>query len=155
MKFSGMNTAINMVNCPDLDIKLNIAIVDDNESDHYFIKSSLASFKNISFQSFYNGEEFVNFIKDRNESDPGHEMPDIVILDINMPKLNGFEVFETCLRENIQQKIYFTILSTSITPADKAKCDELNLDCNVKPFTIDNFKTLLEQIICTFNEKVA
>jgi two-component system, chemotaxis family, response regulator Rcp1 len=132
----------------DRNMKLKIIIVDDNQPDHFFIKSALSDFKNITFQSFYNGEDFIKYLLDQdNIPDESSDLPDIVILDINMPRLNGFEVFEATKKCKRHTGIYFTVLSTSITPVDKAKCEEFNLVCNIKPFSIEKFRVILESII--------
>ena len=138
----------------DHSIRLKIIIVDDNQPDHFFIKSSLSEFKNITFQSFYTGDDFVKYLnKEDKKSISDSSFPDIVILDINMPGLNGFEVFEAAKKCRRYNEIYFTVLTTSITPIDRAKCEEYNLDCNVKPFSVEKFKGLLKAIIQQYHAR--
>lgn len=130
----------------DPNIKLNIIIVDDSEDDHFFIIESLKSFKNLTFKSFYNGAQFWHYLEER-VSSPAGKLPDIVILDINMPKLNGFEVFRKVKEAGLENKMKFLILTSNLTDADLNSCAQLDIDCYKKPFTIEAFGTLLTKVI--------
>jgi two-component system, response regulator len=130
------------------DIKLKIVIVDDSMDDHFFIKEALEEFKNITFVSFYNGVDFLNYIKEKSkEAHHSSELPDIVILDVNMPKLTGFEVFEKVKEYKVEEIIKFFVLTTSLTDRDLEKCKLLKLECHKKPFSIDAFSILLQAMI--------
>jgi CheY-like chemotaxis protein len=132
----------------DKNIQLRIVIVDDSRDDHFFIKESLKEFRNISFISFYNGEDFLNYMNEKDKAtDSNSKFPDIVILDINMPKLTGFEVFKKINECGLKKNIPFFILTTNLTEADIEKCRELKLQCHKKPFSIDKFSILLQEII--------
>jgi CheY-like chemotaxis protein len=130
------------------DIKIKIIIVDDSRHDHFFVKESLSDFKNVTFISFYNGEDFLNYIKEKSEAKHAvSELPDIVILDVNMPKLTGFEVFEKIKECGIDEVVKFFILTTSLAPSDIEKCQQLKLECHKKPFSVKAFSVLLQSII--------
>jgi two-component system, chemotaxis family, response regulator Rcp1 len=139
---------IDQLNTLELDknIKLTIIIVDDAQDDHFFIKESMRDFKNIKWISFYNGEEFLKYLQEKVRYDT-KDLPDIVILDINMPKLSGFDVFELVKERRLQESIAFYILTTNLTQSDLEKCASFVLDCYKKPFSIDHFGTLMQKII--------
>jgi CheY-like chemotaxis protein len=132
----------------DKNIKLSIVIVDDSYEDHYFIKTALGDFKNILFNDYYNGLDFLNFLEEKSKA-PHLEktMPDIVILDVNMPKLTGFEVFKIVEQKGLKSHMRFYILTTSITERERIQCDQFGLKCFQKPFSIDRFTELLEEMI--------
>ena len=130
----------------DKDTKLEIIIVDDSKDDHFFIKEALRDFKNISFRSFYDGEEFLRYINDR-KGDLYPKYPDIVILDINMPKLTGFEVFEKVKKHELSWSVKFFILTTGLSDADKENSRRLELDYYYKPFSVKKYNDLLQEII--------
>lgn len=130
------------------NIQLKIVIVDDSHDDHFFIKESLREFKNISFVSFYNGAEFLDYlIEKRSETNETPHLPDVVILDINMPKLTGFEVFEKIKEYRIDEDIKFFILTTSLAEKDLEQCHRLGIECHKKPFSIEAFGILLQKIM--------
>jgi CheY-like chemotaxis protein len=132
----------------DKNINLKIIIVDDSVDDHFFIKESLCEFKNITFLSFYSGPKFLDYIVAKSkEAHAGDQMPDVVILDINMPGLTGFEVFAKILEYKIEERVKFFILTTNLTDRDIENCRKLNLECNIKPFSIEKFSVLLQRLI--------
>lgn len=137
------------------NVQLTLIIVDDNKDDHYFIKQALKKYSGVNIISFYNGETFLEYLKKRSETlvvKKENEWPDIVLLDINMPKLNGFEVFEKTLSLNVKDSIKFYILTTSLTEHDREQCECLGLECFVKPFTPDQFVRILERILETIKK---
>ena len=128
---------------------LRIIIVDDNSDDQYFIKDALSHFKNIRFESFYSPENFMNYLS----SLKADELPDIVIMDINMPKLTGFEVIESIRQLDVKHKTEFFILSSSITPKDQLHCERLNLNCFTKPYSPGQFRLTIQEILDLWETK--
>jgi CheY-like chemotaxis protein len=135
----------------DKNIHLNVVIVDDNKDDHYFIKKALSEYKNISFLSLYDGVSLLKYLQQKNnEKHEDKLFPDVVILDINMPRLNGFEVFAELKKADLLSDIKFFILSSSVTDVDSKMCNQFNLNCYTKPFTTTNFTHLLEKIFLEY-----
>ena len=130
---------------------LKIIIVDDNSDDQYFIKDALSHFKNLRFESFYSPENFIAYLGSLKADD----LPDIVIMDINMPKLTGFEVIESIRKLDVKHKTKFFILSSSITQKDQARCDQLNLDCFTKPYSPGQFRLTIQEILDLWEAKKA
>ena len=129
------------------EIKLNIAVVDDSLDDHMFIVESLKDYKNIQITPFYGGDQFLKHLEEHIGGRDKSKIPEIVILDINMPRLTGFEIYEEVLQKGFQKGITFFILSTNLTDKDLTMCRQLKLNCYKKPFSIDNFRILLQTII--------
>lgn len=59
------------------------------------------------------------------------KLPDLILLDLNMPLMDGWEFLDACSQIPQTQPIPVFILSSSIDPADLAKCD---MYPNVKAF---------------------
>lgn len=69
-------------------MKIRISIVDDHSVVRQGLITILHKVKKIEvINEFENGEEFINYLKNKN-----HINPHIVLLDYQMPKLNGVEV---------------------------------------------------------------
>ena len=120
----------------------DVFIVDDDKVFHFIIKKLFAN-NNIDIpHSFYiNGLEAINGIK--NKIELGMEIPDLILLDINMPIMDGWQFldeFRKTKKEHneIKTTIYLVSSSDSQSDLDKAKeyKDEIK-DYFFKPMTAD------------------
>jgi CheY-like chemotaxis protein len=74
-----------------------------------------------SHASFSNGNEAINALK--NTLEDNDQLPDIILLDINMPIMDGWEFMEEIkmIKSKVSKKIIIYIVSSSIAPEDKNK----------------------------------
>jgi CheY-like chemotaxis protein len=91
----------------------SILCVDDDDDDATLFESAVLTInKGINFLKCYGGREALDLLTGSDST------PDIILLDVNMPLLNGFE----CLREIRKHKALMHIpvimLSTSASPID-------------------------------------
>src|SRR4051812_26788624 len=88
-----------------------IFIADDDEDDVSFVKAAFDELKaHISLRHFYNGKQLLQ------ELSRTAEAPDLFILDLNMPILDGRETLKQ-IRDNVLfVQIPIVILSTSNQP---------------------------------------
>ena len=104
-------------------MKKRILIVDDEVSILKFLRSNLED-RGYAVISASNGEEALNTIE--------MELPDLIVLDVMMPKMDGFEV---CRRLREWSHIPIIMLSARGDEKDKVKCLDLGADDYiVKPF---------------------
>jgi two-component system, LytTR family, response regulator len=115
-------------------------IVDDEHLAREIIKKYLSDKENIKVVAeCSNGFDGVKEITDKK--------PDLVFLDIQMPKLNGFEMLEL-LEE--QPPIIFTTAFDNYA----IKAFEVNaVDYLLKPFSVERFNEALEKVIRRINNK--
>jgi two-component system, OmpR family, alkaline phosphatase synthesis response regulator PhoP len=65
------------------------------------------------------------------------ERPDIVFLDVMMPKLNGFEVCKIIKNDDEIKNSYIIMLTAKGQEVDKQKAKEVGVDCYItKPFNL-------------------
>src|SRR3990172_4441900 len=104
-------------------VKKRILVVDDELNIIKFLRSNLEA-RDFDVVAAINGAEALNTFE--------KELPDLVILDIMMPKVDGFEVCRR-LREWTQTPII--MLSARADEGDKVKCLDLGADDYItKPF---------------------
>ena len=101
-----------------------IAIIDDEETSQFMTKVAIRRVSSASrIIHFFNGKEALQFLgaQSTNES----ELPDIILLDLNMPLMDGwtfldeFELIRPILKKNI--KIFILTSSIDQNDIDKAK----------------------------------
>jgi len=99
---------------------VSILVADDDDDDRMLIKKA---FDEIGFTgNLYfttNGEETLNFLRRQAAAKAAKSLlPDMLLLDLNMPKKNGFEVMREIKEDPKLAAIPIVILSTTQTQAD-------------------------------------
>lgn len=96
------------------DRPLNILLVEDNEADIKITKRAFSRSK-VKSNIFVagDGQDALDFIRHEGRYlEEKHPRPDLILLDIKMPKMDGFEVLKK-LKEDIQYNFIPVIMLTS------------------------------------------
>lgn len=116
-----------------------ILAVDDSASVRKMVQFTLES-KGLQVKVAENGLEALEVIK--------HHIIDAIILDINMPKMNGLEFLQIVKSEGAYATIPVIMLTTEGQDEEKEKSIALGAsDYVVKPFKPSRLLTLLEEIL--------
>lgn len=124
----------------------DVFVVDDDKIFHFLIKKLLSSNNiDVSPNFFENGLQAIEGIKSKLNN--GQNPPDLILLDINMPVLDGWQFLEEyrLLKERIKKEITIYIISSSdhTTDKDKAKFYQTEVkDYFLKPMTSDSLKQI-------------
>jgi CheY-like chemotaxis protein len=118
-----------------------ILIVDDDDTSNFIAQRQLVRY-NIGAEIIVrsNGQEAMDYIMN------APELPDLVLLDINMPIMTGFEFLEWFSGSAYKGKTKFIMYSTSVRQEDKEEAGRYD-DVIVyleKPLTGDKIVTLIE-----------
>lgn len=126
-----------------------LTIVDDNDI-FVFLTTKIIEQTNLVdlIKVFGNGLDAINFLKEnKNNVDA---LPDIILLDLNMPIMNGWQFLEKYnkLNPTIGKKITIYICSSSISPDDitRAKTISEVSDYIIKPITKDKLIDLIKKL---------
>lgn len=132
--------------------KINcILLVDDNQADnkyHEIIITEAAVCNYIKIVK--DGKQALEYILKAAISENGNEYPkaELIFLDINMPRMNGFEFLEEYhkLDDKIKAHSVIIMLSTSSNPDDKKKAKGFREVSSfvTKPLTIELVKKIVE-----------
>ena len=86
----------------------HICLVEDDPDDYYFFAKVLREVNDdIKLTWFQTSERLLEFLK------TGSDLPSLVVLDMNMPKMNGQECLEVIKKENNLKHIPVIIFSTA------------------------------------------
>jgi len=125
--------------------RIDIAcIIDDDPIFIFGVKKimEIIGFCN-SILVFKNGKEALNSLKAIILAK--EKLPDIILLDLNMPILDGWQFLEEFVKVPCKKKIMIYIASSSVDPEDvlRAKSYEVVSDYIVKPVSIERLKEVL------------
>lgn len=91
-----------------------IMIVDDNEAEHFLYKHAIRKFDpDIVLMSAYDGEEALDLLQNASE------MPDCLIVDINMPRMGGVEFLRVFGEKFAGKDIVVVIMTSSLLDQDR------------------------------------
>ncbi|MDH5397376.1 MAG: response regulator [Cyclobacteriaceae bacterium] len=120
-----------------------IMLVDDDDIDFITLKRALKelNIKNYVVRSV-NGKEALDYL-----SNPDNEMPCLILLDINMPVMNGLEFLRNRIKNEMIRSIPTIVLTTSKNDFDKSEAFRLSVaGYVVKPVDYHKFKDTLKVI---------
>ncbi len=133
-----------------LEVKpLDILVVDDNEDDVLLLEESLRDLPAVNLlHAAHDGEEALTFLRREGQfADAGR--PGLVLLDINMPKKNGFEVLAEMKSDPLLRTIPVVMLTTSNRDADVTTAYGGGACSFVtKPVNFDRLKLIAEHFVC-------
>ena len=125
---------------------MEILLVEDNEDDILLEQEALADAKLVNLLYVVrDGEEAIAYLR-RQGKYQNAQMPGLVLLDINMPKKNGFEVLNEIKADPNLMHIPVIMLTTSDSEADivksyaKGACSFIT-----KPMDFDKFRDVVRR----------
>lgn len=123
-----------------------ILYVDDDPDDREFLTDAIQK-QNPEVQVVLaeNGMDALEQLVAMKES--GANLPCLIILDINMPFLDGRETFERMRKDSVLQKVPIMIFSSSEKPNDKALFAAKGIEYISKPTDINCLYTIASRIV--------
>ncbi|TVR37376.1 MAG: response regulator [Balneolaceae bacterium] len=125
---------------------IHILIVEDNEGDIMLIKEAFEEAKLVNEISIVrDGEKAMHFLEKKGVYGDV-KVPDLIILDVNLPRKNGHEVLEFIKTNDQLMLIPVIMLTTSSSENDIVKSYKNHANCYItKPVEVDDFlKAVLE-----------
>ncbi|WP_339714063.1 response regulator [uncultured Kriegella sp.] len=89
-----------------------------------------------------NGEEALEILRS------GEKSPDIILLDLNMPRMSGIEFLEILKADDVLKYLPTIILTTSENRADLLKCYQIGIAGYViKPLKYEDYESKLNKVL--------
>jgi CheY-like chemotaxis protein len=102
--------------------ELLIVIADDDLDDQDLMQRGLTEFRvNLKIAPVYNGLQLLDYLLKKNSYKNVKESPDLILLDLNMPLMDGFDVLTEIKKHESLKKIPIYILTTSRNKKDREK----------------------------------
>lgn len=122
---------------------MTILLVEDNPADAVLVAEAFEEAQfDYAMTVVRDGEEAVAFF-DALDADPSQDCPDIILLDLNLPKISGTTVLERLRASPRCAPIKVLIVSSSDAPADRQKAMNLGAsDYFRKPSSLKEFMLL-------------
>ena len=127
--------------------QIHILLVDDNEGDILLTREALEEARIINKISIANdGMEAVSFLR-KTPPFAGVDMPDLILLDINLPKMDGTEVLSIIKSDPDLKRIPVIMLTTSSSEKDILASYDNYANCYItKPVDLDRFMDVVRTI---------
>ena len=126
---------------------VNILLIEDNPGD---VRLTQEAFKegrlSINLEVVMDGVEAIKFLR---KEVPYENMvtPDLILLDLNLPKRDGREVLQEIKTDNVLKRIPVVVLTTSNAEQDILKSYNLHVNCYInKPVDFDKFFDIIQKI---------
>jgi CheY-like chemotaxis protein len=133
-----------------MDNPANILLVEDNHMDVVLTLDAFneAKLKN-TINVARNGEEAINYLfgRDKYADRTLFPLPDLILLDLKMPGIDGFEVLRQIKNTDVLKRIPVIILTSSKEEGDRTLSYDIGANSYLlKPVSFDGFVDVVKKI---------
>jgi CheY-like chemotaxis protein len=129
-----------------------VLYVDDDRDDIALVEEAFSStVNNIELVTAYDGVDAVTYLNSLSNFDP---TPCLIILDVNMPKMNGREALLKIRQMERFKKTPVVLFTTSSMPMDKSFAEKHDAGFVNKPLNTDQMRRITDQFIEHCTEEV-
>lgn len=132
---------------PNRNHPIDILLVEDNPGD---VRLTQEAFKEAKLRNALHvctdGEQALAYLRGEGEH-AGAKRPDLILLDLNLPKVDGREVLQAIKADPSLRRIPVVVLTTSSADEDVLRVYELAGNCYItKPVDFENFINVIRSI---------
>ncbi len=131
------------------DLGAELLVGEDDPDDRFLIVHALKRIRpQLSVATVCDGIELIEHLLQR----PSGALPRLVLLDLNMPRMDGREVLTRLHSDPALRDIPVVVLTTSVEPEDRARAQSLNATSFIsKP---DEFSRMVEVLRVLLDEQL-
>jgi CheY-like chemotaxis protein len=127
-----------------------ILVADDSSDDIFLLKRAfLNAGINVPMHFVKDGQEAVDYLagEDGYEDRTAHPMPLLMLLDLKMPKLDGFDVLRWLQKQPALRRLVVTVLTSSDEKRDVNRAYDLGANSYLKkPSSFDSYAEIAENL---------
>ena len=136
-----------VADCSDRDERVDVLLVEDNPGD---VKLTKKAFEKGSIEARIevaaDGVEALDYLRERNDGADAL-VPDLVLLDLNLPKKSGYEVLEEIKSDPDLRRLPVVILTSSESESDVIDTYDDHANAYLtKPVSFAGFQEVVEKI---------
>lgn len=126
---------------------IQVLLVEDSEADAVMVEETLLDSKlKMNLSIVQDGVEATQFLRKEGKYQQ-EPTPDIVILDLNLPRKDGREVLADIKADDVLKRIPVVVLTTSAAEEDIVRSYKLHANCYItKPLDFDQFAKIVASI---------
>ncbi|TGL86381.1 response regulator [Leptospira congkakensis] len=125
--------------------EINLACVVEDDPVHLFLTKQIISLSGLVKQTLVcqNGKDAYDMLVSRISK--SETLPDLILLDLNMPVWDGWQFLDEITSISLDQKITIYIVTSSSSEDDMRRAEKYNLSGNyiVKPITLEKLKEII------------
>jgi chemotaxis family two-component system response regulator Rcp1 len=135
-----------MCDLPDCK-SIEVLLVEDNPGDVRLITEALKDARiHVHISVVHDGAEALALLR-REGNYSTAALPDLILLDLNLPRMNGHEVLATIKEDEVLRRIPVVIVTSSRADRDIATSYDLHANCFVtKPVDLEQFFEVVQAI---------
>lgn len=105
-------------------MKKSILLIEDDELDVISVERTLSKLS-YPYEIFiaHNGKEAIDFLNTKAED----ALPDVILLDLNMPKMNGIEFLQNIRTQKKYNRLKVFVMTTSNETSDRDRTQDLGI----------------------------
>ena len=136
-------------------MKRELLIIEDNDGDILLLEEAFETTGcNWKHTILKDGEKAIRYLADLCSEEHQHR-PDLILLDLNLPRKNGFEVLEFIKENPLLREIPTVVFSTSSSKKDITACYQRYANCYItKPVDIESYQKTIHSICSFWTETV-
>lgn len=122
---------------------LKVLLIEDDMIEVLKLNRSISSLEiNHEIIEANNGEDALKILSDKDN------LPDIILLDLNMPKINGIEFLSILKKDELLKYIPTIILTTSNNKKDLLECYKIGISGYIlKPLKYEEYISKIEKLL--------
>ena len=126
---------------------IEVLLVEDSEADATMVEETLLDSKlRMNLNVAHDGVEAMHYLR-REGTYQSQRIPDLIILDLNLPKKDGREVLAEIKEDDQIKQIPVVVLTTSSAEEDIVRSYKLHANCYItKPLDFDQFARIVANI---------
>lgn len=119
-----------------------ILCVDDDSDDLFLLEEAIRQVDPVTpIVQFNSGVEAIGYLR---EAKSHHDLPCVVILDLNMPKMDGKETMQKIKADPALAHVEVVVLTTSSNPSDKLYFEDRGIRMFTKPMNTKELRSIAE-----------